>query len=55
MKLQYMKSDNYSILYDTDTQVFIVADRNEQRVCSESFSVAALAIEWAESLYVSLV
>ena len=46
----YMTTDNYSIEYVPESKVFVITDRNHERLCENNYKTASEAIEHAEKI-----
>lgn len=44
-----MKSENYGVVFDTEEKVYIIVDRNGERLVGDNFTTANLAIAYAEN------
>ncbi len=50
-----MNSELYSIDYNTELKVYVVVDRQGERVSADHYDMAADAIQFAETKYKGLV
>lgn len=48
--IEYTKIDDFTIQYDSQKGVFVVADRMGERLSDKSFKIASLAIQHANSI-----
>ena len=52
--INYMKSENYGVIYIPEHRVFKIVDRNGEIASSKSFNIAAEAIDYAFDEYKTL-